>query len=80
VVQVLPYLHGAAEHSVFLHVLRLQQLQKREGRGGEKRVTSSSLTTFLPSLCPAWLLTLPGGKGRKSERGEERDNEDNKLK
>lgn len=29
----LPYLHGAAEHGVLLHVLRLQQLQERGERG-----------------------------------------------
>lgn len=35
-VEVLPYLHGAAKHSIFLHILRLQQLQKREETSSEK--------------------------------------------
>lgn len=78
---MLAYLHGAAKHSIFLHILRLQQLQKRGERGGEKCMTSCffSLMTSLPSFCPVWLLLPPGGKDRKSERGEERYYQHNKI-
>lgn len=73
---MVPYLHGAAKHSIFLHILRLQQLQKREKSSDEKCRTSSSLMSFISSVCPAWLLSFAGGKEMISAKKPEKSSDE----